>query len=43
MLVYEKAEKKPLKVICPEETVKLIKAQPESMIEKVCAVTYRGV
>ena len=42
MLVYEKAEKKPLKVICPEETVKLIKAQPESVIEKVSAVTYKG-
>ena len=42
MLVYEKAEKKPLKIICPEETVKLIKAQPEQMIKKVSAVTDRG-
>lgn len=35
MLVYEKAEKKPLKVICSDEHLNLIKKQPLSMIEKL--------
>ena len=32
MLVYEKAEKRPLKVVCSEEDLKLISAQPPSII-----------
>ena len=34
MLIYEKAEKKPLKLICSPENINLIKAQPRSVIQK---------
>ena len=35
ILIYEKAEKKPLKIICSPENVSLIKAQPRSVISKL--------
>lgn len=35
MLVYEKAEKKPLKVVCSDEHLNLIKTLPLSIIEKL--------
>ena len=33
MLIYEKAEKKPMKVVCPEKAVRLIKEQPKELID----------
>lgn len=39
MLVYEKTQKKPLKVVCPEETINLIQSQSEQMINRVSAIT----
>ena len=35
MLVYEKAEKKPLKVVCSEENINFIKSQPASLIDRL--------
>ena len=33
MLIYEKAEKKPMKIVCPEKAVRLIKEQPKELID----------
>lgn len=35
MLIYEKAEKKPLKFVCSKENFDLIKAQPQAVIDAV--------
>ena len=35
MLVYEKAKKEPLSIVCKEEDVKLIKSQPRAVIDKL--------
>ena len=35
MLVYEKAKKEPLGIVCKEEDVKLIKSQPRAVIDKL--------
>ena len=42
MLVYEKAQKRPLKVVCSEEDLKLISAQPPSIIQKLDDLTKQG-
>ena len=39
MLVYEKAKKKPLKIVCSEDNINLIKSQPRSVIQKVNKLT----
>ena len=35
MLIYEKAIKRPLKVVCKDEDVKLIQQLPESLVPKL--------
>jgi len=39
MLIYEKAEKKPLKLVCSDQNLELIKSQPRSVIERLTEMT----
>ena len=39
MLVYEKAKKKPLKLVCSPDNVNLIKTQPKAVIDRINRMT----